>query len=676
MVVSEAPRSVRMSERGGVWTIVTLLEEGSGARILSMVWLEELARLSAASRQLRSLLGELGAGTTRSALRCMTRRRNVSPLFRVRWWNYMLGVDAARKAMLAKNKGGGGGFFETCAGLHRQGQSRGGVERLDLRGIEGEIRRDVGRTFATRDLFAKHHGQDLLADVLLAVATAHPQTGYCQGMNLVAGALLELHVRGGDIPAEGDDSRENSPLTSRSAQRAVFWLLSALCERGQLRALDNGLELRELWRPGMPQLKLRVYQLDKLLSKHAPKARSHLRSIGLAPDVLASQWFFTLFAYAVPPDWLPRIWDLVFADGWKALMRLALARIVLATPDLLAAGLEDAGKHLRDRTRLVDQARARHATKEPVEVFVDVAFEFKVTRTTLAELTEQFGLALLEERCRDDADGTDESWLNRYGGGDDLLADAPARALRSRLAELDETTRRDAAALRARVERVERDGADARVRLQKATEALREKRRLAGELVDAKRLAANEAARLIVQLSEEDMPGDAMPWTTPRKPKQRLFYRLLVPGSPRRFRPPVPFAASCLAPADDRTLIREELRATQLRAAKAEKDLRAARDKLSITARDFLLAQADLDEAHERKHAVETQLMHVVSNASARRRGVFAEVVEGADTPDLQLVKRFSQNRRSVSIQRSSLFNTSKKPAPPQSRRVQSDVLS
>lgn len=593
-------------------------------------------------------------------------------------------------------------------------------------------------------------------------------------MNFVAGALLEVHVSGGEMPAESevmDESRveelarsaEETQLTphrARKAQRAVFWLVTALCDpaprkscngdnhqplrnvleqqpgaplRSSLigkqsaprrQSFDNCLELCELWRPGMPQLKLRVFQFDHLLGQHMPKLRKHFRNIGMAPDVLASQWFFTLFAYALPAHWLPRVWDVVFADGWKAMMRFALGRLALSADELLGYGLEDMGKYMRDRTRLERRASELARVCDGVEVLLEASFKFKVTRTTLAELTEQFGVALLEERCREPSFGGAEgdlssaledsdSWLRRYGGHvDDILADAPARALRSRLAELDDITRKDAAALRARVERIERDGADARTRLEKATAALRDKRRLVGELVDAKRLAAADAARLVLALSDDEdddfvvdsfsseerfpsslslkQPQAEQPpslWRRIRDKKPLRFlgrtpHRRLAssPPRPRVSIPRVvsPFTASCLTIDDDDTIIRDELRATQLRATKVEKDLRVAREKLAAAARDFVIAQADLDEAAERKRAVEIQLVHVVNDATARRRGVLAEVVQSNNTPDLNLVRRFSshQVRRNRSDGQRSADARHIIPEKPLAikRRVQSDI--
>jgi hypothetical protein len=52
-------------------------------------------------------------------------------------------------------------------------------------------------------------------------------------------------------------------------------------------------------------------------------------------QVLASQWFLTLFAYALPHGQLCRVWDMVCTDGWKMLMRVAVARLLQHEATLL-----------------------------------------------------------------------------------------------------------------------------------------------------------------------------------------------------------------------------------------------------------------------------------------------------------------------------------------------------
>ena len=73
-------------------------------------------------------------------------------------------------------------------------------------GCRGDILRDITRTFPSHPFFAlpsslsgkewnnyllpKTHGVEMLRHVLLALATARPDIGYCQGMNFVAGVFL------------------------------------------------------------------------------------------------------------------------------------------------------------------------------------------------------------------------------------------------------------------------------------------------------------------------------------------------------------------------------------------------------------------------------------------------------------------------------------------------------
>jgi Rab-GTPase-TBC domain len=66
----------------------------------------------------------------------------------------------------------------------------------------------------------------------------------------------------------------------------------------------------------------------------------HVRATAAAVllQVLASQWFLTLFAYSLPLSALLASWDVVFAQGWKALFRLGIGRLKTVETQLL--GLE------------------------------------------------------------------------------------------------------------------------------------------------------------------------------------------------------------------------------------------------------------------------------------------------------------------------------------------------
>ena len=54
-----------------------------------------------------------------------------------------------------------------------------------------EISRDINRTFYT-DKFTKGNGINELQNILNALAFIRPEIGYCQGMNFIAGALINF----------------------------------------------------------------------------------------------------------------------------------------------------------------------------------------------------------------------------------------------------------------------------------------------------------------------------------------------------------------------------------------------------------------------------------------------------------------------------------------------------
>ena len=80
-----------------------------------------------------------------------------------------------------------------------------------------------------------------------------------------------------------------------------------------------------MFRPGLPRFQLLTFQFDMLLKKTFPKLKKHLESQGVASSMYSSQWFITLFSYAFPFDLVVRVWDIFMAEGWKIVLRVALA---------------------------------------------------------------------------------------------------------------------------------------------------------------------------------------------------------------------------------------------------------------------------------------------------------------------------------------------------------------
>ena len=65
----------------------------------------------------------------------------------------------------------------------------------------------------------------------------------------------------------------------------------------------------------MPGLHLHLYQFERLLEDLEPALYCHLHRRGASPQLYATQWFLTLFAYRFPLQLVLRIYDLILSQG-------------------------------------------------------------------------------------------------------------------------------------------------------------------------------------------------------------------------------------------------------------------------------------------------------------------------------------------------------------------------
>lgn len=90
--------------------------------------------------------------------------------------------------------------------------------------------------------------------------------------------------------------------------------------------LMNKYTLREMFIPEMPGLHRALYQFERLLEDLEPALYCHLRRRGVPPQLYATQWFLTLFAYRFPLQLVLRIYDLIFEEGLEStILKFALA---------------------------------------------------------------------------------------------------------------------------------------------------------------------------------------------------------------------------------------------------------------------------------------------------------------------------------------------------------------
>lgn len=82
--------------------------------------------------------------------------------------------------------------------------------------------------------------------------------------------------------------------------------------------LMNKYGLRDLFVQDMPGLHLHLYQFERLLEDLEPALYCHLRRKDVKPQLYATQWFLTLFAYRFPLQLVLRIYDLILSEGLES----------------------------------------------------------------------------------------------------------------------------------------------------------------------------------------------------------------------------------------------------------------------------------------------------------------------------------------------------------------------
>ena len=89
--------------------------------------------------------------------------------------------------------------------------------------------------------------------------------------------------------------------------------------------LMNQYHLRDMFVQEMPGLHLHLYQFERLLEDLEPAVYCHLHRKNVAPQLYATQWFLTLFAYRFPLQLVLRIYDLILSEGLEgAILKFGL----------------------------------------------------------------------------------------------------------------------------------------------------------------------------------------------------------------------------------------------------------------------------------------------------------------------------------------------------------------
>ncbi|GAB6019875.1 hypothetical protein CHUAL_001412 [Chamberlinius hualienensis] len=168
------------------------------------------------------------------------------------------------------------------------------------------IKIDIPRTFP-ENVYFQHQGELSLSaslyNVLVAFSRYHPDIGYCQGLNYIVGLLL-LVVKD---------------------EEAAFWLLVALTEK----------IIPDYHSTDLKGLKTDINVLSHLVRDRHPLLHQHLDRLGLTWPLFCTKWFVCVFVDALPVETVLRIWDCLFYEGSKVILRVGITLMSIIGDELL-----------------------------------------------------------------------------------------------------------------------------------------------------------------------------------------------------------------------------------------------------------------------------------------------------------------------------------------------------
>ena len=178
------------------------------------------------------------------------------------------------------------------------------------------IIRDIERTFpnkiiAKNDLRKK---ETSLYKVLKAFWNLDKEIGYCQGMNLIVGFILNL---------------------SNFNERDSFYLLTSMFSNANKLGKKYDFNIRGLFYDEFPLLKLLNYIFENLLEHYCPELKEHLGALGITIDLWMGRWFHTIFTLVLPINWCKRIWDNIFCENIFFLIKFGICFSLIIKDDII-----------------------------------------------------------------------------------------------------------------------------------------------------------------------------------------------------------------------------------------------------------------------------------------------------------------------------------------------------
>lgn len=167
------------------------------------------------------------------------------------------------------------------------------------------IETDIDRTFPDNIRFSNKQDdlRPALLNVLVAYAKHNPRIGYCQGLNYIAGLMLLIVKK----------------------EEVAFWLLDVIV--GNL--------LPDYYAKDMLGLQIEQEALREVVRAKLPVLFEHIEKLGVSYTIFSTKWFICLYIDVLPIETVLRIWDCLFYEGSKVILRVALTLLSLNEEKLL-----------------------------------------------------------------------------------------------------------------------------------------------------------------------------------------------------------------------------------------------------------------------------------------------------------------------------------------------------
>jgi Rab-GTPase-TBC domain len=236
-----------------------------------------------------------------------------------------------------------------------------------------------------------------LSFILHALASAHPDVGYCQGMDYVVAHLLRIlqdTVRWSAATGKLPSVMLSAPATRYRSDMSPQQRLdvyndidrSVVVEEACFRVMDSFLSvynLRHFYWPELRCLKTCCLVFERLIKIKLPVLADHFEHHELNVGLFALGWFQTLFLYlpSMPSATVCHMWDIWLVErSFKIFFRVGTAILFLSQPILLNHELEGMMRYLNELS---------DATLLSPDILIACALQIKVTNRLLMELERE-----------------------------------------------------------------------------------------------------------------------------------------------------------------------------------------------------------------------------------------------------------------------------------------------